>query len=103
MSEPPPNRRRIVLCMGEYCNLGRRADRLWRLLEPAVAELNGDARPPCIKLERANCLSMCAAGPNLVLYPENRAYNHLDEATLRQFIDEKLQPCSRSQSDPEPE
>jgi (2Fe-2S) ferredoxin len=91
--DPTVRKRRVVLCMGEYCNLGRRADRLWRILEPAVAELNGDARPPCIKLERATCLSMCAIGPNLVLYPEDRAFSELDEAALRQIITDELRPC----------
>jgi (2Fe-2S) ferredoxin len=89
-------KRRVVLCMGEYCNLGRRADKLWRILEPAVDELNGSVRPPCLKLERANCLSMCAVGPNLVIYPEDAVYNKLDEAAVHKLIADELRPCKES-------
>lgn len=96
MDSPAPQKRRVVLCMGEYCNLGRRADKLWRILEPAVAELNGDARPPCLKLERANCLSLCALGPNLVIYPEDLVFSKLDEAQLREIIARELRPCAES-------
>jgi (2Fe-2S) ferredoxin len=92
-------KRRVVLCMGEYCNLSRRADRLWRILEPAIAELNGDTRPPCLKLERASCLSLCAVGPNLVIYPEDRVFSKLDEAAVRQIIADELSPCDQPQSE----
>lgn len=94
MTDAPPKKRRVVLCMGEYCNLSRRADKLLRILEPAIADLNGDAWPPCIKLERASCLSMCAIGPNLVIYPEDLVFNKLDEARLREIIDTELRPCA---------
>ena len=87
-------KRRVVLCMGEYCNLGRRADKLWRILEPAIEALNGDARPPCLKLERASCLSLCAIGPNLVLYPEDRVFSKLDEAAVLQILADELRPCN---------
>jgi (2Fe-2S) ferredoxin len=87
------SRHRIVLCMGEYCNLGRRADKLYKTLQPLVAELNGAAYPRCIKLETATCLSMCGQGPNLVLYPENISFNQLDEATLEKVIREHLARC----------
>ncbi|MBL8148183.1 MAG: (2Fe-2S) ferredoxin domain-containing protein [Anaerolineae bacterium] len=96
MDSSAPQKRRVVLCMGEYCNLGRRADKLWRMLEPAIAELNGDARPPCLKLERANCLSLCALGPNLVIYPEDLVFSKLDEAQLREIIVRELRPCEES-------
>ncbi|MFN8377887.1 MAG: (2Fe-2S) ferredoxin domain-containing protein [Anaerolineae bacterium] len=94
MDIPTPKKRRVVLCMGEYCNLGRRSEKLLRVLEPAIAELNGDAWPPCLKLEQARCLSMCAVGPNLVIYPEDLVYNKLDEAALRQIIADELCPCA---------
>ena len=96
MDSPAPQKRRVVLCLGEYCNLGRRADKLWRILEPAVAGLNGDARPPCLKLERANCLSLCALGPNLVIYPEDLVFSKLDEAQVREIIARELRPCAES-------
>ncbi len=94
MSAAPPQKRRVVLCMGEYCNLNRRASKLMAILEPAITELNGDAYPPCLKLERANCLSMCAIGPNLVIYPEDLVFSKLDEAGLRRIIEDELRPCA---------
>ena len=81
-----PARKRIVLCRGQYCNIGRRADRLYQRLEAAVNDINRDQYPRLIKLEIANCLSMCGAGPNLVLYPEGIAFNHIDDEALEQFI-----------------
>ncbi len=86
MSDNTPRRQRIVLCRGQYCNIGRRADRLCGLLEEALSESNGDQYPKPVKLEIANCLSMCGAGPNLVLYPEGAAFNHVDDAALQRFI-----------------
>jgi (2Fe-2S) ferredoxin len=79
-------RQRIVLCRGQYCNLGQRADKLCQRLEAALVEINGDQYPRPIKLETANCLSMCGAGPNLVLYPEGKVFCHVDETTLVEFI-----------------
>lgn len=87
---PTPRRRRIVLCRGQYCNIGQRADRLCKRLEESLDALNGDQYPRPIKLEIANCLSMCGAGPNLVIYPEGIPFNHLDEDGLDQIIDTYL-------------
>jgi len=86
MYSEQPRRKRIVLCRGQYCNIGRRADRLYQRLEEALAEINGDAFPKPVKLEIANCLSMCGAGPNLVVYPEGTILNHLDENQLEEFL-----------------
>ncbi len=83
----PPRRRRVVLCMGEYCGMNNRAKRLLRQLEP---HLIGQR---CYKLETANCLSMCAVGPNLVIYPENLIFNGLNEAKLAEVIRDQLKPC----------
>ena len=81
-----PRRKRIVLCMGEYCNMGRRADKLYRQLQPAMIG------KPCLKLETARCLDMCGAGPNLVIYPEDIVYNKLDDAALATLIRDHLAP-----------
>ncbi|MDX1992676.1 MAG: (2Fe-2S) ferredoxin domain-containing protein [bacterium] len=79
-------RTRLVLCRGQYCNAGRRADALLKILEPAVDAANGDDYPRPCKLEIANCLSLCGAGPNLIVYPEKVIYNQVDEARLREII-----------------
>ncbi len=83
-------RRRIVLCMGQYCNMSGRAGPLYRLLEARVNQANGDQFPGPVRLEVANCLSMCGAGPNLMLYPEARAANDLTPAKLEQLLEQIL-------------
>jgi NADH:ubiquinone oxidoreductase subunit E len=88
MSDTPATRTRIVLCMGEYCNLGRRAEKLYRLIEPQVSAINAgyalNERP--LKLETARCLSMCAIGPNCVIYPQDEVFNKLDEAGVADLL-----------------
>lgn len=91
-------RRRVVLCRGEYCNLGRRADKIYQKLQPLIDELNGDTYPPCIRLETASCLSMCGQGPNIVVYPEDVSFNKLDESTVEAIIRQHLQHLSPCQS-----
>lgn len=98
MTEGVPKRRRVVLCMGQYCNMGGRVKPLFRQLEAEVTAINGDAFPGPVKLEVANCLSMCGAGPNLMLYPEAQALNGMDAQKLRLFIENYLKPLSSENS-----
>jgi (2Fe-2S) ferredoxin len=90
MTTNTPQRKRIVLCRGQYCNMGRRADKLLKRLETLVDEVNGDQYPKPVKLEIANCLSMCGAGPNLIIYPEGIAFNAVDESALDQIVADHL-------------
>jgi (2Fe-2S) ferredoxin len=87
---PNPKRKRVVVCRGQFCNMGRRADKLLKRLEVLVDEVNGDQYPKPIKLEIANCLSMCGAGPNIVIYPEGVICNGVDEAMLDGIVDKYL-------------
>lgn len=82
-----PRRKRIVVCRGQYCNMDGRADKLLKRLQTAVDEINGDQYPKPVKLEIANCLSMCGAGPNVVVYPEDEIFNHVTEAMLDEMVD----------------
>ncbi|NWF69799.1 MAG: (2Fe-2S) ferredoxin domain-containing protein [Chloroflexi bacterium] len=90
MTENPRPKRRIVLCMGEYCNLDRRAAKLLPILQTLIDDLNtrraDDAQTPTLKLETARCLSMCGAGPNCVIYPEDIVTNGLSEDKLRRMV-----------------
>ena len=88
MTEHLPRRKRIVLCMGEFCNMSRRADQLYKQLQPCVAEANASGAN--LKLETARCLSMCGAGPNLVIYPDDLVFNKLDETKLAALMREHL-------------
>lgn len=81
---------RIVLCRGQYCNMGRRADKLYKKLEILVDAINGDQYPKPIKLETANCLSMCGAGPNLVIYPEGVVCNGVSEEQLEGILERNV-------------
>lgn len=85
---PTPKRKRVVVCRGQYCNMGRRVDKLLKRLEPMVDAINGDQYPKLVKLEIANCLSMCGAGPNIVIYPEGVICNGVDESMLDAIVDE---------------
>ncbi|MBE2182151.1 MAG: (2Fe-2S) ferredoxin domain-containing protein [Anaerolineae bacterium] len=66
--------------------MDRRADALYRLLEPEIIAINDAAGERIIKLEIANCLDMCDYGPNLVIYPEAEVFNNLDKASLIELI-----------------
>ena len=87
---PSPKRKRVVVCRGQFCNMGRRADKLLKRLEVLVDQVNDDQYPKPIKLEIANCLSMCGAGPNIVIYPEGVICNGVDEAMLDGIVDKYL-------------
>jgi (2Fe-2S) ferredoxin len=82
--------KRIVLCRGQFCNMDRRADKLYAALEPLLEALNGEAYPPLVRLTTANCLSMCGAGPNCIIYPDNIALNQLTVDKLPQLVKEYL-------------
>lgn len=92
MNPQHPNKaapkQRIVLCMGRYCNAGGQAEPLERLLTERLG-----ARVPIYRAkgrivwEIANCLSMCGAGPNAVVYPADVCYHRLTVDTLQALLD----------------
>lgn len=84
---PSPKRKRVVVCRGQFCNMGRRADKILQRLEVLVDAVNGDQYPKPVKLEIANCLSMCGAGPNIVIYPEGVVCNGVDASMLEGIIE----------------
>jgi (2Fe-2S) ferredoxin len=95
--EQARQRLRVVLCMGEYCNLGRRADILYRLLDMEIGDINAEyprgERP--VKLEAAGCLSRCAMGPVCVVYPDDVTYDELDPESLQELVDRYLTPLEK--------
>ena len=82
-----PKHKRVVVCRGQYCNMGRRADKLLKRLEVLVDEINGDQYSKTVKLEIANCLSMCGAGPNIVIYPEGVVCNGVEESVVEGIVE----------------
>lgn len=88
-----PPKRRVVLCMGVYCNRSGRAEPFHERLCQAFGDPGpawATRRPQPVKWEIATCLSMCGAGPNLVIYPDDTIYNRLDTVTLERIIEESL-------------
>lgn len=82
---------RIVLCMGAFCNQSGRAEALYELLTKMLGERGPAwAMTGPIKWEVANCLDMCGAGPNLIIYPGEECHHHLDAATLEAIVEELL-------------
>jgi len=78
---------------------GARADAILKILEPQIDALNGDAYPRPIKLEIANCLSMCGAGPNVVIYPTPVeiyptpvVFNEVTPEQIETIVREHVQP-----------
>lgn len=72
--------------------MSRRADAILKILEPQIDALNGDAYPRPIKLEIANCLSMCGAGPNVVIYPTPVVLNEVTPEQIETIVREHVQP-----------
>ncbi len=83
-------RQRIVVCRGQYCNLSRRADAILKALEPLLDAANGDDYPKPVKLEIANCLSHCGAGPNLIIYPQGVVCHQVQPADLPNLLETHL-------------
>lgn len=98
---PPPRRKRVVVCRGQYCNIGRRADKIYARLEELVNEINSDQYPRPIKLETANCLTLCGAGPNLAIYPDNVPCTGVTVEMLDAIVDQYLREQPESQPSPQ--
>ena len=84
----PRGRHTITVCMGTACHIkgGQRlVDKMERDFGLKSGETTEDQR---FSLETANCLDMCGAGPNCIVYPEDVAYNYLDEAALKKIVDD---------------
>ena len=78
--------------MGQYCNNRRQAEPLYDHLTARLGELGPSwgAPPKPLKWEIANCLSMCGAGPNVLIYPDGTAYHHVDDAALEAIVNDLL-------------
>lgn len=86
----PPKRKRIVVCRGQYCNLGGRADKFYKCIEAAIREEDGDLYPPSIKLEIANCMSMCGSAPNIGVFPAGGLFPEMTDEKLEVFIEKQI-------------
>lgn len=71
--------------------MDHRADRLLQRLRAAVDDANAGRDIPCASIRTATCLSMCGAGPNLIVYPEDDVHNKIDADKLEAIIARYLQ------------
>jgi (2Fe-2S) ferredoxin len=86
-----------VLCMGQYCNRGGQAEALYERLRQALGEISPAwASTQRVHWEIANCLSMCGAGPNLIVYPDSMDFHHVDPEALEAILDRLLSSASCS-------
>jgi (2Fe-2S) ferredoxin len=81
--------------MGPYCNANGAAEALCDTLTDLLGERGPAwvARGP-VRWEIATCLSMCGAGPNLIVYPQGTVYHELDAKMLDQIVRQCLQETS---------
>ena len=86
-----PKHKRIVMCMGPYCNANQRAERNGEILKPILQEINEGDIPLSVTLEFSTCMNMCGASPNWIIYPEGEICHHVDdEEEIRRIVDEHL-------------
>ncbi len=88
MSEPinsPPLKLRVVICLGEHCNLWRGGTKIEQALLPFVQELRIKFPNIIFKMETARCLSHCEEGPNVMIYPMGTLFHHLEASHLKEM------------------
>jgi (2Fe-2S) ferredoxin len=89
---------RLVICRGQFCNIDRRGDKNLAAVEEALANRSPE-EAVAVKVTTANCLSMCGAGPNAVLYPGNKAFNGLTPQGAQALVAEYLtQPAPEEEN-----
>jgi (2Fe-2S) ferredoxin len=82
--QPP----RVIICNGEHCNMDGAGMRLYEHLDAILDRY--DLLDPPFKLRTANCFDMCKDGPNMVIYPGNRRYNHLTIEKVDAILAEEI-------------
>ncbi|MBI1259406.1 MAG: (2Fe-2S) ferredoxin domain-containing protein [Chloroflexi bacterium] len=93
MAEPPqmsPYERHIFICTGRFCDPEGHAAALYNRLPALLGELGNYENPCRVKRGTTPCLGVCAGGPILVVYPDGVWYHHVDEALLKQIVEEHL-------------
>ena len=86
-----PHRKRVLICMGPHCNVGKRAARNARILRNHLKDRYGDEAFLHVAVDFSGCLSMCGAGPNWIVYPGEVVCNHIDdEEAVSDIIDTHL-------------
>ena len=84
-------RKRVLMCMGPFCNTGQRAERNAEILKPLLEDINAAHGTLYITLDFSGCMSMCGAGPNWIIEPGEHICNHVEHETdIHRIVDEHL-------------
>lgn len=86
-----PYARHVLICTGQFCDPGRRAEALYEQLGQLLGDLIRYDNPQRVKRGMTPCLGVCIAGPILVVYPEGIWYHHVDESLLARIVEEHLE------------
>jgi|GEM_PF-843846 len=93
MNSPPdmrPYAKHILICTGPYCDPQGQAARLYAQLPQLLGDLGRYTNPRRVKRGTTPCLGVCFGGPIVVVYPEGMWYHHVDEALLKQIVEQHL-------------
>lgn len=80
-----PYRYHVFPCTGKSCGLEH-----GEALAKRFKELLPDRRELGIRVSASRCLGMCAAGPNVVVYPEGVVYHGVEVGDVERIVDEHL-------------
>lgn len=79
------------MCKGPYCNANHRAEKNAEILIPILDELNAGDVTQRLTLSFSGCMSMCGAGPNWIIPPDEIICHHVnDAAEIQRIVDEYL-------------
>ena len=87
MDNTQQSSRQIAVCHGQYCSLDEQAQKNLAYLKELLEE-HGLADD--VEIEITECMSMCGAGPNMILYPDDIVFHFVDEDEVERIVDEEL-------------
>lgn len=85
---------RILVCNGKNCDADGSGTRIYNHLQAILDE--ADYFNPPFLLRTANCFDMCDIGPNMVIYPGNRRFNHLTLERVDEILNEHILNADQS-------